>query len=99
LTNVDETFRQTIAHASGDDIFEQPSLNDRLITWRTNSKPQVWDQAQKRLVTLENDRVFTYFISRDRLVWLSPIVGGDENAPGASENRTINVLDTTQLRK
>ena len=99
LTDVDETFRQTIAYASGDDIFEHPSLNDRLVTWQANSRPQVWDQAQKRLVTLENDRVFTYFISRDRLVWLSPIPGGDPNAPGASESRTINVLDTTQLRK
>jgi len=99
LTDIEETFRKTIALATGDEFFEDPSLSDRLITWRINAKPQVWDRAQNRLVTLENDRVYTCFVTLNRLVWLSPIPGGDENAPGAFENRTINILDTTQLPK
>ncbi|MDQ3704996.1 MAG: hypothetical protein M3437_07210 [Chloroflexota bacterium] len=91
LTNIDETFEQTIAVVSGGGIFESPSINERLIVWHSSTEAQVWDRKKNQLVTLASEGVTRRFVSPRTLVWDGP----QSDAPDAP--RGTQVLDTTEL--
>lgn len=90
LTDLAETFERTIAVAQGGDSFQDPSLNDRLITWGDQlSKVEVWDRKQNRIITIGPKG--HQLVSARNLVWVGPT-----NAPGSTSDE-IKILDTTQL--
>jgi hypothetical protein len=91
LTNIDETFEQTIAVVSGGGIFEFPSINERLIVWLSPTEAQVWDRKKNQLVTLASEGVTDRFVSPRTLVWNGP----QSDAPDAP--RGTQVLDTTEI--
>jgi hypothetical protein len=91
LTNVDETFVQTIAVVTGGGTFEDPSINERLIVWHSPTEAQVWDRQRNQLVTLASEGVTRRFASPRTLVWDGP----QSDFPDAPIG--IQVLDTTQL--
>ncbi len=94
LTDVNETYQQTVARAEGDDSFEFPSMNDRLITWGSQSRTAVYDRLQHRLVTLKEGHTGNHFVAARAVVWQEPAPKSTLSQPIFP---TINVLDTSQL--
>jgi hypothetical protein len=91
LTDLDETFEQTIVTARGTELLEAPYINDRLITWSGEGRTQVWDRKLNALVTLTTGVVTRHFVSARNLVWITPL------GPGPEDPKNIDVLDTTLL--
>jgi hypothetical protein len=91
LTDLNETFEQTIVTARGTELLDAPYINDRLITWSGEGSTQVWDRKQNVLVTLTTGVVTRHFVSPRSLVWITPL------GPGPEDPKNINVLDTTLL--
>ncbi len=91
LTDLDETFEQTIAVIRGGGSFQNPSMNDRLITWGSQSDPVVWDRKQNKLITVASSDASHLFVGPHDFVW----EGHPHDAPKADSG--INILDTTQL--
>lgn len=92
LTDVDETFEQTIYSAQFGEQLEKPSLNERLVTWDTQATHRVWDRKQKQLVAFPSAHAHSNMVAANYLIWLAPQSESDENSPG-----NIDMLDTTRL--
>jgi hypothetical protein len=92
LTDLNETFEQTIAVVRGGDYFQEPFMNDRLITWGNQmGEAIVWDRKQNRLITVASKDATQFFVTARNLVWVAP----NSNSSGAPSE--ISVLDTTQI--
>ncbi len=91
LTDLDETFEQTIDVVRGGDYFQDPFVNDRLITWGSQSTVIVWDRKQKQLITVASKDAGHNSLAPRDLLWVSP----PPDSPGVASE--INILDTTQL--
>jgi hypothetical protein len=91
LTDLGETFQQTVGRVRGGESFQDPSVNDRLITWDNGSGAIVWDRKQNRLVTVADKDVGRIFLSAHDFIWVGPT----SDTPGADVE--INILDTDRL--
>lgn len=100
LTDLDETYQSVLASATGGDKFEVPSLNDRLITWYSRLRTQVWDRVQKNPITLQKELPGFKLINGQTLLWMSGLSEQNQSNPNMQDNgRTIYVLDTSKLSK
>jgi hypothetical protein len=98
LTDMDETYETHLVRARGDDRFQNPMLNDRMVAWLSTIQAQVWDRSQNRLVSLESESVGFESITGNAFAWLSPTSEEGKKTPNLIDNKqTIYVLDTAQL--
>lgn len=72
LTDLEETFEQTIAVVRGGESFQDPFINERLITWDDFSGAIVWDRKQNRLVTVVSENVTRRFLGAQTFTWVGP---------------------------
>ncbi len=91
LTNVSETFQQALPLGSVSTGFEEPTLNDRLITWDRPDDVQAWDRKADQLVRVAPHGASRSFVAPHRLVWISPV----SSSNGISGQ--INIMDTGRL--
>ena len=100
------TGEQTVfssANNSGEttDHPQYPSLNSRIVGWTSYVTTQVFDRAEKRLVTLPspNGPAVTWVVGR-LLVWLTPepkAQQDQDSQAGLTPATTIHVIDTSTL--
>ncbi len=92
LTNVAETVVQALPLGRPSTVFEQLTMNDRLVAWLGGEQPQVWDRRKNNLITLgPHLSSGGQFVTNQHLVWFEQT---DFSPQGSA---TINILDTSQL--
>lgn len=99
LTDVDETYRQVLMRGSYGENIERLTMNDRLIAWNSYEPAMVWDRMLGRLVDIPDRDARNIFLSGDYLVWQSLGANSSSAPANTSTGATINVVDTSSLRK
>ena len=104
LTDVDESKSQVIAEpgeAAGGPL-QYPSIGDRLVTWVSYTRTEVWDRTEQRLVYVVNPYGLqgNSIANGNAYAWQS---GGSPEQAAESQGDmgimgiTLNILDSSQL--
>ena len=101
ITQGMESARMLATATNEADHLQFVTLNDRLVAWSQDSVTQVWDRAERRLVTLPvTNGQSDSWVGGRTLVWLEP----ESQAQQDQDSRnnlipapTFNVIDTASL--